>query len=197
MDTAKLKMKIGIHEFEAEGPADVVQEQFAAFRELVATAPATPPPGLQHLGMPSIPSSATVFPHDVRTGVGSASGTATLLGVGAVREEVGLRLGKIMKHDGRIVSLTARAGSVIDEILLILLGQKDLRNNESVTGGEVIDGLRMTGHTLDRVDYHLDKLTLAGQVITLGTGRARRYRLTNQGFAKAQEIAMEIVQTVA
>ncbi len=39
MDTQKLKMKIGIHEFEAEGPVDIVQSQFAAFKELIAALP--------------------------------------------------------------------------------------------------------------------------------------------------------------
>lgn len=36
MEITKLKMKIGEHEFEAEGPTEVVQTQFAAFREDVA-----------------------------------------------------------------------------------------------------------------------------------------------------------------
>ena len=33
----KLKIKVGEHEFEAEGPADVVQAQFAAFKDLVSS----------------------------------------------------------------------------------------------------------------------------------------------------------------
>ena len=35
MDTAKVRMKIGDHEFEAEGASEIVQAQFMAFRELL------------------------------------------------------------------------------------------------------------------------------------------------------------------
>jgi hypothetical protein len=83
------------------------------------------------------------------------------------------------------------------EIMLVLLGQKVLRSNDSVTGAEIADGLRQTGRTINRIDYQLDKMTQVGDVITIGMHRARRYRLSNQGFAKAQELAMALVEKVA
>jgi hypothetical protein len=167
MDSQKLKIKIGDHEFEAEGPTEVVQAQFAAFRDLVATIPKA---------QPSPPPPAPPPP---------------------AGDESELMLDRIMKKEGRIVSLTARAGSLEDEILLVLLGQKNLRDNESVTGGEIVDGLKRTGRTVRRIDYQTDKMTTAGDVITIGVGRARRYRLTNQGFGKAQQLAMRLVERVA
>src|ERR1700678_1882282 len=39
----KLKIKIGEHEFEAEGPADGVQSQFAACKELIGSVAPSPP----------------------------------------------------------------------------------------------------------------------------------------------------------
>jgi hypothetical protein len=171
MDNYKLKIKIGDNEFEAEGPTETVQAQFAAFRDLVAN---LPKPDLTPALTPNTPEPRTLR-----------------------GDKSELMLDRIMKHDGRIVSLTARGATLEDEIMLLLLGQKNLRNNDSVTGGEIIDGLRLTGRTVNRVDYQLDKMTTAGYVITIGTGRARRYRLTNQGFAKAQEIAMTLMETVA
>lgn len=170
MDTQKLKLKIGDHEFEAEGPTEVVQAQFAAFRELVASLPAKTERPLITPDPQPPPTQAT---------------------------KDGPDLDKITKVDGRVVSLTARGASVEDEILLVLFGQKVLRDNDSVTGSEVIDGLRTTGRTLTRVDYQLDKLTTAGDVITIGVGRARRYRLTNQGFSKAGTLAQSVINTVA
>jgi len=169
MDTQKLKLKIGDHEFEAEGPTDVVQAQFAAWRELVMATPAQAP-----LSTPAATQSAP--PGATPDGKPS--------------------LDKITKVDGRVVSLTARGTSLEDEILLVLFGQKVLRNNDSVTGAEVLDGLRLTGRTVNRVDYQLDKLTTLGDVITIGTGRARRYRLTNQGFSKAGTLAANVSATV-
>jgi hypothetical protein len=169
MDVQRLKIKVGEHEFEAEGPPDAVQAQFAAFRDLIASLPTTQPA-----------SAAPVPPSAQAPG---KSGELTL--------------DKIMRQEGRVVSLTARSASLEDELMLLLLGQKSLRNNDSVTGGELIDGLKLTGRTVSRVDYQLDKLTEAGDVITIGTGRARRYRLTNQGFARAQNLAMNLLITVA
>jgi hypothetical protein len=174
MDTNKLKLKIGEHEFEAEGPTEVVQAQFAAFREMVMgllTRAPEPPPTSQPDSTPAV----------------------------VVPKNSELLLDRIMKQDGRIVSLTARANSIDDEILLVLLGQRNLRNNEAVTGGEIIDGLKRTGHAVNRIDYKLDKMSEgeAAMVITIGSGRARRYRMTSQGFAKAQDLAMGLVSKVA
>ena len=41
MDIARIKVKFGEHEFEAEGPPDSVQSQFEAFREMISTMPRT------------------------------------------------------------------------------------------------------------------------------------------------------------
>ena len=35
----RLKMKVGDHEFEAEGPAEIVQAQLALFKEMIAAVP--------------------------------------------------------------------------------------------------------------------------------------------------------------
>lgn len=170
MEINKLKVKIGEHEFEAEGPTDVVQQQFAVFKELMLTPAAARTP-TQPDTLP-VPITPTETNND-------------------------LALGKIMKQDGRIVSLTARGRSVEEEIMLVLLGQKALRNNEAVTGSEIIDGLKLTGHVATRITYKLDKMTESGDVITVGSHRGRRYRLTNQGAAKVQELAKAVIATVA
>lgn len=153
MDNLRLKLKLGEHEFEAEGPPEAVQSQFAAFRQLVRpadeaqTTPASPPP-------PQVESP--------------------------------------MRLEGNVVCLTRRGASLDDEILLLLLGQKLLRNNDAVSGSEITAGLNLSGRRVRRVDYHTNKMTDAGYVITLGTRRARRYRLTNQGLVKGQQLADEL-----
>jgi hypothetical protein len=174
MDTQKLKIKVGDHEFEAEGPAEVVQAQFAAWRDMVSVQPITAPR----------PAAAPFVAAPPATDAAAGNGSD-------------VRLEKITRQDGRVVSLTARGASVEDEVMLVLFGQKMLRDNDSVTGSEVIEGLRLTGRTVNRVDYQLDKLTTAGDVITIGVGRARRYRLTNQGSARARELAQGLIAKVA
>src|ERR1700686_98761 len=60
-DTYRLKIKLGADEFEAEGPIQVVQSQFAAFKELVEARQrfaATQPP----VAIPTIAMSADTTP---------------------------------------------------------------------------------------------------------------------------------------
>lgn len=168
MDTSlRLKMKVGEHEFEAEGPAEVVQAQFALFKEMIASAP---PKYSQPGSQEGSKQDLEILPHQP--------------------------IEKIMKAEGRIVSLTAKCDTVDEAVLLILLGQKDFRNNQEVTGSEIMDGLKQSGYQIDRVDRVTDKLSQDGDMITIGVHRGRRYRLTNQGLAKALTIGKELIATV-
>jgi hypothetical protein len=170
MDTQKLKIKIGEHEFEAEGPTEVVQAQFAIFKELIASAPA-----------PKKEEATETVQH--QSAATNNSGT--------------LALEKIVRVDGRVISLTARTNSVADAAMVLLLAQRVLRNNETVTSSEVVDGLRTSGHVVSRVDSVMDKLASDGHVIKIGARRATRYRLTNQGVTRGQEIARGVIALVA
>jgi hypothetical protein len=176
-DSYRLKIKLGADEFEAEGPIQVVQSQFAAFKELVearARVAATQP--------------AVVIPAPAPTVEATQKPEAP-----AITE----RLDKIMQLSDRIVSLTARPNSTDDAVLLLLYGQKMLRQNDAVTGSEIIQGANATGGlAIVRADRVLDKLSANGDVIIIGEHRSRRYRLTNAGFAKARQIATDLLAIV-
>jgi hypothetical protein len=178
-NTYRLKIKIGPHEFEAEGPAHVVQAQFQLFKEMVGSAPAPVPTYPQEEVRPSdFQPVATVSVPDLAT--------------------LDSSLGKIMKVDNRVVSLTARPKTVGEAILLLLFGQKMMRENDSVTGGEVMDGLVATGgYMLPRVDRMLEQFAKIGDVIVIGMHRSKRYRLTNAGLGRARQIATALLATVA
>jgi hypothetical protein len=174
-DTYRLKIKLGADEFEADGPIQVVQAQFAAFKELVEArarvAAAQPPVAIPAPGGNTVPQPET--------------------------QVINERLDKIMHLSDRIVSLTARPTSVDDAILLLLYGQKVLRQNDAVTGAEITQGVSTTGGlAINRADRLLDKLSNGGDVIVIGEHRSRRYRLTNAGFAKARQIATDLLATV-
>lgn len=172
METTRIKMKIGEFEFEAEGPAETVQEQLASFSELISKMPSTPakeapseltqPPLNQHI--------PEIFPR--------------------------VPLEKIMHASGRVVSLTALPASVEDAALLIMLGQKDMRENISVTGQEIGDGLEQSGRRVQRVDRILEKAIGDTFVIKTGFKRSTRYRLSNLGLSKALEVARDLIATV-
>jgi hypothetical protein len=178
-DTQKLKIKVGEHEFEAEGPADVVQAQFADFRDLITSITTSPAPAV---AAPVVPAQ-----QEKPNAAQEANNTTPL---------PHLPLEKILKVEGRVVSLTAKCDTVDHAVLLILLGQKEFRSNQEVSGSEIMDGLKQSGYILGRVDYTLDKLSADGNVITIGIRRGRRYRLTNQGLKQALSTAKEVLTTV-
>lgn len=181
-DTYRLKIKLGMHEFEAEGPVQVVQAQFAAFKELVAVLPTMPPPP-----MTSAPT-ATERPQMESADTDRAP----------AKPDVDAKLDKIMKLENRTVSLTARPDSPENAVLLMLYGQKILRANDAVTGAEVMQGIANTGGLqIPRADRMLDKLSGNGDVIVIGERRSRRYRLTNAGLAKARQAANDLLAIVA
>jgi len=171
METMRVKLKVGEHEFEAEGPLEAVQSQLATWKDLITEATTHIP---KQCAQPTTQSPT--------------NGT---------QSRNGLTLDAIMKLDGRVVSLTARGQSSDDEIMLVLLGQKMLRSNDAVTGAEITSGLRQTGGLDGRIDYRLNKMIDAGEVVAIGERRGRRYRLTNTGLNKAQEISRNVIATVA
>jgi hypothetical protein len=169
METSKIKVKIGPHEFEAEGPTELVQSQFQTFKELVGSMP-TPivPPNPA-----PVQQNQEIKEQDNKT--------------------LRAALDRIMHVDGRVVSLMAMPSTPEDAALLILLGQKDLRNNHSSTGQEIGDGLEQSGQPVERVDRILDKAIKEAAVMKIGLGRSTRYRLTNQGLHKALTLARELI----
>lgn len=161
MTDYRLKIKIGEHEFEAEGPTEAVQSQFQAFKELVASLPAhkleTTEPKNQELPAQNAP----------------------------------LNVDRIFRADGRIVSLTAPPASETDAVLLVLYGQRHYRNNENATGSEIVDGMEQSGYRTPRIDRILASLADEGAVIITGSHRGKKYRLTNQGHVRAEGIVRE------
>lgn len=179
-DTNHLKIKIGPHEFEATGSAESVREQFQAFKDMVGALPDVKQTQAQ------LDIQKT---HDQLAKVYEVADNAP--------ESVDAALPQITKVDGRVVSLTARAGNVENAILVILYGQKILRQNDGVTGAEIIPGLQATGGVqFGRIDRTLEKMARDGDVIAFGQHRGKRYRLTNKGLDSAREMAASMILTV-
>jgi hypothetical protein len=99
---------------------------------------------------------------------------------------------KVVLLKGRTASLKV-ATKPDDSILLLLLAQKQFRSNDSVSGAEIMNGLRQSGVRITRGDYILGKHASQGYVSSTGSGRKRRYRLTDAGVARAQQIVQELL----
>jgi hypothetical protein len=178
-DIYRIKATYGQDTFEAEGPTETVRADFLAWRDMVSTAPPQPRP------QPQSEPTKTGFqqpPPPPKTETPS----------------IDTALPKIMKVEDRVISLTARPGTAAEAVLLVLYGQKILRENDAVTGAEVMDGITATGgFSILRVDRLLENMGRNGDVIVIGEHRAKRYRLTNTGIARARQIAVEMIALVA
>jgi hypothetical protein len=173
MDTTRIKVKIGNHEFEAEGPTDTVKEQFESFKELISKEPSITDSSRSHISK--------------QVNTAQQDTESSLFG----------ELPRIMEMAGRVVSLTALPASVSDAALLILYGQKEMRENVSSSAQEVGDGLAQSGRPVPRVDRVMDSAIEQALVLKTGIKRSTRYRLTNQGMVRARELARELIASVS
>jgi hypothetical protein len=171
MDNYRIKVKIGEHEFEAEGPAEIVQSQFETFKQLIANQP-------QRINT----TEKTAKQAENRRPVTNGGD---------------LELDKICRVEGRVVSLTVKPTSEGDASMLIMLGQKAYRENDTVTASEIKDGLEQSGYRPLRIDRIMQPLADEGSVIRIGQRKGTKYRFTNIGLAKAKTIAEQALEQVS
>jgi hypothetical protein len=100
---------------------------------------------------------------------------------------------KIMRIRGHILSLSVPARSA-DAVLALMLGQKQFRNNHRVSGVEIMSGLRDSEIRIPRADGILSKHMQDGYIQWTGSGRARRYSLTESGSTHAEEIIRQLAR---
>lgn len=176
MEPFRLKLKVGQHEFEAEGDQESVERQLDVWRELIGSplanvvTLASPPPA-----PPANVPAAPTPPVDSR-------------------EEYG----RLFKHDGRIVSLTVLPTGEqreADALLLLMLGQKVFNDSDLVGGSALNEGMSISGMSVDRIDRGWGS-HLESNVIRTGVRRGVKYRLTHPGLAKAKEIAKDLLAMV-
>jgi hypothetical protein len=172
METTRIKTKIADHEFEADGPVEIVQAQFEAFLKAVCAPPIQKPEAAK--------------PHS----------TEAKENIDDPNRLPHIPIEKIVHVSGRVVSLTAIPKSATDAALLIMLGQKDLRDNVSVTGQEIGDGLAQSGREVPRVDRIMDQALKDQHVLKTGVKRGTRYRLTNIGLSRSLTIARELIESL-
>src|SRR5690349_11118313 len=180
MEQFRLKLKVGPHEFEAEGDQESVERQLAIWRDLIASTPtaSSPPPA-------PAPSSSTPTPASPAVSGGSS-----------VSQQEREMYGKIFRveSDGHLTLSVLPTGATkeADAALLLLLGQRIYNNEELVTGNPLMVGLARSGMPVPRVDRvfgdYMDQY-----VIRVGTHRAVRYRLTGIGWNKVREMANELI----
>src|SRR4051812_3822966 len=113
MEPFRLKLKVGVHEFEAEGSEDAVQKQLEVWRDLIASPSASPP-----VAASPPPYVAPPLPPPADGGNDDKA-----------------RYAKIYKHDGRVVALTVPTltgeAQTADALIVLLFGQKVYNNSDA------------------------------------------------------------------
>lgn len=169
METHRIKMKIGVHEFEAEGPREIVTAQFDAFMSAVSSIPTVAPSPVNQLGTPITP---------------------------AAPEEVSRTILDRVFRQGETLSLAALPhgdNAKADALLALLYGYLKLSEQQTVTGTSLMKSAKVSGVTIERVDRTISAYQ-PDFVLAAGAKKARRYSLNNRGLAKAEEVIRTLVQ---
>lgn len=182
--TNKIRIKIGSAEFEAEGPVDIVNEQFTQFMAVVKATEPSPPPSAQ---LPMPPStSANTSSKANGSEISDQLQNAPNLASGV--------LNRVFRKDGDGLSLLALPrtdDAEADALIVLLYGFSVLTNKQHVTGVALMSSARQSGIQLQRVDRAInarDDLVLAA-----GNRRGRRYSLNNRGIRHAEQLIQEIL----
>ncbi len=179
MEPTKLRVKIGVHEFEGEGPTEQITSLYNDWLERIASQP-TEPPTTQTLSKqkPVIPAEKVT---EVRTGDGY-TGMLDIFEMDEARD-----LCKLVVHPP--------AGDTRDPdaILLVLYGYRKCGNQGSgtprVNVTKVKQSLDISGIGVARVDRAAKPYLDSRYILKAGRGKGGVYELTVTGLARAEELA--------
>ncbi len=163
----RIHIKLGDYEFEAQGPADIVNQQFEAFREMV-----------KHLGKVPKPTDAPKTDQDNKE--------EQLFDNNAYS--------RIFHESGDLLSLTATPktdNSEADALLLLIYGYDKLKNEPKITGVTLMKAARQSGVFINRVDRYMD--TKKEFILTGGAKRGKRYSLNNRGVQYVDEMIADML----
>lgn len=160
---ARLKIKHGDAEFEAEGDPAEIQAQYAAFLDLLKLAPAQ-----------QTPKSNTPMPADGQ-------------GAGGEDRELLNRI-FVTGKDGAVTLRVLPPGERrdADALLLLLYGAHRLGGMQNVFGAYLGKVARMSGVQIDRIDRVID--AHSQYFVRGGFKRGATYTLNNQGYLEAERI---------
>ena len=162
--THRIKIKIGDAEFEAEGPSELVKQQYSAFLEAVSKRPqaTTPTHGTPK---PSLTKDAT-------------------------SEELSLvfQQGK----DGISLLRTPRTDNPkADALIVLLYGFQKLQDERYVGAPTLLKAAVASGLGLDRLDRTIE--ARSAWIHATGNRKGKRYTLTNPGIVEAKKMVDALI----
>lgn len=180
-ETFKLRVKVGIHEFDAEGPKDEVNARFEAWQEMIR-APAQPAGvTLRTTGTVTnpIPTVEAPLPRI------QSLEAVRVFSVDERRDLVTLRI----HPQGE----TADA----DAVLVLVYGYLEMLDIDEVQVTKLTQSVRKSGLRADRIDRAAAPHVRSNLLIKTGTGKGGRYTLSNTGRERAEALVKELYSRVA
>jgi hypothetical protein len=175
MEPYKLHLKIGPHEFSAEGPIDVVKQDYEAWKVLIRSAPAE----IEESSRPS----------------GDNGGTA-VTAEPIARDQIEKIYLLDEKRDMLSLRMLPRSDDRdADVLLLVILGYKLAKQVDEVMVTQLKPAMRQSGCLVERVDQVAAKYVRRGLLNKGGVGKGGRYSLTNSGLEKATSLLTEMLSS--
>jgi hypothetical protein len=176
---SKVKLSVGGHTFEAEGPEAAVAHRFDLWHGLVERA-------LQAGQRPALDAPAEPGAADARAGASSSPAPPA--------DEIPPdQLTKLFHFDERrgLVLLRIPIQETADVALTTLYAFRAMREMDEVTAVKLAEAMSQAGHGVVRLDRPLAQHIRERLIIATGQRRGRRYRLTATGLARARRILDE------
>lgn len=178
-DPYKLRVKLGAHEFEAEGTEDAVKEQFNAWKDLISTLSQTTRPA-----GPSVPPVSRLHDvvEEVRTKDGFNTQTWDIF---------------ICDDKRKLITLKVNPSGETrdpDAALLVMYGYKRAFQMDEVKVGRLKEALAVSGLRPDRMDRTLSDYIAKGFLLKTGRGPGGKYRLTTTGYDRADALAKNLFE---
>lgn len=177
METYKLQLRIGPHEFSAEGPVDDVRQDFDMWKRMIQEFPSQPAPST--VDMPQSQNTPVL----AQDGLPARSEVERLYLVDEKRGTVSLRI--LPRSEERNA----------DALLLVLLGYRVMLGVEEIAVTALRPALKQSGCSVNRVDSIAEKNVRRGILNKGGRGKGGKYSLTNAGIEKARGIATDILNS--
>lgn len=164
MEPYKLHLKIGPHEFSAEGPAEVVKQDFEMWKSLIHDLPA----------QSALPASSEKN--------GKAGSDTSAL----PKEQIERIYLLDDKRDMLTLRILPRSDDrYADALLLVVLGYKIIKGTDEIMVTQLKPAMRQSGCMVERIDQVAAKYVRQGYLNKGGMGKGGRYSLTNSGIEKA------------
>jgi hypothetical protein len=172
----KLQLKIGPHEFYAEGPVELVKRDFELWKTMIREIPTT--------------SLAGSDSEEQQVPLVSKSGALP------AKEHVG----RVFLFDEKKGMVTLRILPRSEDrnaegLLLLVFGYRMLMNMDEVAVTLLRPSLRQSGCTIDRVDQIAAKFVRQGFLNKGGRGKGGKYSLTNSGLNKAGALVIALASS--